>query len=260
MVCFQAWRPTRGLSGTILLLAIFVSLTEAKAQASGEQGRVAAKDTDQTIEQQREQGVCQGFDFSGKVTDGYFVQHGGGKVKVRIPVAYLLFPEVGSSFITKNAGEANFNFHRDTLKPYPRQEMLGKIVAGKEEWISFLVTNLVEIDVVARNLMNFYSQRSLRSDLPAFPEKAATYNLMQVELPERQQPGWQKKTLYFARDAGKITDVISCNIPLPEFYPHCEQSTRVGKYDVKILYPLDQLKSWKTIRQNIQYFLDCMSK
>lgn len=245
---------------SLLLLAILFATGAAGAQNRGKQDTAAASKSRLPIEQQREQGVCHGFDFSGTVADGYLVQHGSGKVKVRIPVDYLLFPETSSSFTEKGEGQANFNFHRDTLKPYPRQEMQGKIVAGKEEWISFLVTDLIEIKAIANFYMNTLSGRKAPSNEPTFPEKEVSASLFQVQLPSRAQPEWQKKTLYFGRDASAITDVISCSVPQPNQYPHCEQITRLSGYDVKILYPLDRLKSWKTTKQNVQNLLECMTE
>jgi hypothetical protein len=203
--------------------------------------------------------ICGGFDFSGKIAAGYLAQHGGTKVKVRIPADYLLFPETVDAFSKDGNGAANFNFHRDTLKPYPRRDMQGKIVAGREEWVSFLVTNFIEINELARVTANVLSGRKAASGEPSFTEQAVSEGLFQVQLPVRWQPDWQKQTLFFGREGSSITDVISCTVPQPRRYPHCEQITRLGGYDVKIGYPLDQLKNWKLMKGNIQSLLNCMT-
>ncbi|MBY5827720.1 hypothetical protein [Rhizobium leguminosarum] len=214
----------------------------------------------QSAEKEPLAGACRGFDFSGKVTDGYFVQHGGGKIKVRIPVDYLLFPETGSSFAVRDDGAANFNFHRDTLRPYPRREMEGKIVAGKQEWISFLVTDLIEIKSIAKISANILSGRKSGSTESPFPEELVSQDLFHVRFPSRSQPAWQQKTLYLGRSNSIITDVISCNVRQPRRYPNCEQITRLAGYDVKIFYPLDQLEKWKLTKRNVQNLLECMTE
>lgn len=242
-----------------LFVIALASASITGSQAVGSAGANAAS-TRQSLERERLAGSCRGFDFSGKVTDGYFVQHGGGKVKVKIPVDYLLFPETGSTFTENGDGSANFNFHRDTLQPYPRREMQGKIVAGKEEWISFLVTDLIEINAIAKGTMNRLSGRKTASNEPPFPEKEASKGLFQIQLPSRRQPDWEKKTLYFGRDASAVTDVISCSVSQPNRYPHCEHITRLDGYDVKILYPLDQLQNWTMTKRNVQNLLECITE
>lgn len=242
---------------SIFIFFILLGYSTAEAQNSGAHGE--ATNLHRSFGELQAQGFCQGFDFSGKVVDGYFAQHGGGKVKVRIPVDYLLFPETGSTFTEKSDGMANFNFHRDTLKPYPRREMQGKVIAGKEEWISFLITDFIEMKLLAKLYTNLLSGRKAKSNEPPFPEKQVSANLFQVQLPSRVQPDWEKRNLYLGRDGGAVTDVISCNIPQPNQYPHCEHLSRLGGYDVKVLYPLDQFTNWKVIKKNIQSLLECMT-
>jgi hypothetical protein len=201
-------------------------------------------------------GVCRGFDFGGEVIDGYFVQHGGRKAKVRIPVDYLMFPEAGTSFTERSAGEANLNFHRDTLKPYPRQQMQGKIVAGKEEWVSVLVANLIEIEAIATAYTHSFSGRKLNSNDTSFAELLAFKDLYKIQF----EPTWEKKSLYVGRSDSIITDVIACDAPGPGRYPHCQQITKLQGYDVKIGYPLKELAAWKSIREKVEDLLACMTK
>jgi hypothetical protein len=208
------------------------------------------------LEHEQQADTCRGFDFSGKITDGYFVQHGGQKIKVRIPVDYLLFPETGTSFTKASDGEANFNFHQETLRPYPRSAMQGKILVGKEEWISFLITNLSEIDAIATAYTSNYSGRKLNSGGPAYPEERVFKDLYRVQF----EPTWEKKALYFGRIGSLVSDVISCDVPGPNRYPHCQQITRLSGFDVKIGYPLEELEHWQVTRRKVQDLLECMTK
>jgi len=246
-----------------VLLGVFAVAVAMIAGALSSQVKNSGIEFSATRENPHEEGgsarICGGFDFSGTIADGYLVQHGGAKVKVRIPADYLLFPETADAFPKDGDGGANFNFHRDTLEPYPRGEMQGKIVAGREEWVSFLVTNFIEINDLARVTTNILSGRKATSGEPSFAEQAVSEGLFQVQLPVRLQPDWQKQTLFFGRDGSSITDVISCTVPQPRRYPHCEQITRAAGYDVKIGYPLDQLKNWKLMKGNIQSLLNCMT-
>lgn len=202
---------------------------------------------------------CGDFNLTGALIDGYLVQHGGKKVKARIPVDYLLFPEIGSSFPKEGDGTANFNFDRNTLKPYSRARMRGKIVDGKEEWISFLVTSFLEMDEIARITINVLSGRMAAAHVPTISERPVSENLYQVLLPETAKPKWQDKNLFLGRGGGSITDVISCSTMGSSKYPHCEQITRLGHFDVKISYPLDQLRNWGTTKQNVRVLLHCMT-
>ncbi|MGA1803143.1 hypothetical protein [Rhizobium sp. HT1-10] len=239
-----------GISIIILLVAFLLESEGGDSDKASIEGIKRSLGQDQSI------GNCRGFDFSGKVSDGFFVQHGGQKVRVRIPVDYLLFPEAGSTFTREGDGKANFNFHRETLKPYPRHEMFGKIIAGKEEWVSFLVTNLIEIDAIAKFSANLFSGTEMTSETPSFPERLVSEDLFEVQF----QPTWQAKNLFFGKTGTLITDVISCDVPALGNFPHCQQITRLGKFDVKIGYPRDQITHWKLLKEKTNDLLECMAE
>ncbi len=198
-----------------------------------------------------------GCDFSaidGPILTGVMPRIGKPSVALQVPKAYLPGPFYPRDGRLGANGSLLMYMQIDRFTPYPTNQMVGKIARGEDDWIMLLLYQIRSLEEIAPWNARFNARAQPGTK---FNEIVQENGLLKYDY----SPPLMSKETYIAREAGKITDLITCSInnyPGSRTYPNCDHITSAGDVDIKITYAARELNNWRAIRDRTRKFVACL--
>jgi hypothetical protein len=134
-----------------------------------------------------------------------------------------------------------------------REEQRQKVREGQSDRMTILIHSALPLDIVAkRSVMVGYG----------LPADGPIPDMEGVPLGNglfAQRPSTRIGDVFFAKDDGRMTDIIWCSRPSEVPSPGCTHLFEAGPYDVKASYYRYELPKWQTYKGQIESLLMCLT-
>lgn len=198
-----------------------------------------------------------GCDFSGTdspIITGTMPRAGKKSVDLQVPRAYLIGPIYPKDGQLASNGALLMRMHAFSFMPYPPGGAASN--GSQRDELMLLLTQLRPLAEVTDFAATFHSGAPQGTQ---FEEVRQANGLIKYKYVPRPM----RKETYIGREAGEITDVITCgvnNFPAVQITPNCEHLTSAHGVDIILTYFSEQLEHWRVLKGNAQKFVECIAK